>query len=68
MIGLDRRQFKHECQSCKHKSKEMEWKSFRLDIYQDYPEPCKKCVLNPFPICFEKLTNPELEEIEEEGD
>lgn len=60
MLNLDIRQFKQECQNCEHKSKEMEWKSFRLDIYQDYPEPCKKCLLNPFPIYFEKLTSSEL--------
>jgi len=53
MLTLDRRQFRKECQDCKHKSKEMEWKAFRLDIYQDYPEPCKECLLRPIQIYFE---------------
>ena len=45
---LDIRSNTEKCSDCKHRLKPLVWKPFRLDIYQDYPDPCSNCLFNVF--------------------
>lgn len=62
MIIEDKRENTDRCSDCKNKKKDLVWRDFRFNIYQDYPEPCRNCLSNTFIYKIERFPYYEKED------